>query len=420
MYLIAGMVNNYSQFMQTILWIGFVFAVILISVTSVLHYKRKKKISLENDADGEIFDTDYLALSPEQIVYRPGMPKNIILDHTKLIKDVKNRLGYNTARYAALKHDYGVLQRKYFSLLNQNGQAVNKNLLQTNYNMQVLNEQTPVIAGGNADESLKQQMIELQKQHLAEKNELVIQMQQMNSAYQSLEEENRYLLEQVKSGGAKPGEAIAYTQEEWEEEKKKLKNKITEQEYLKDVLEEKQLHIDFLQSQLEKRVKNYHELEQDTSEKTDNFLRMHKENNEMAAQFNGLKEIIAERDKQALHLQTVIDEKNREQTDLQESLNSKLTHITFLENAMSELQQQNAQLYAAAGDNKKTIGELNEKLANEERKSGLFAEKMDNNKTILEKLYKELGSLVNQGVTTESQVIQLQPDYKGQGDNMAV
>jgi chromosome segregation ATPase len=419
MYILTGMVNNYSQFMQTILWISLVFAVILIVVTSMLHYRRKKRHALSGEPGDDSFDTEYLAASPEQIVYKPGMPKHIVLDHTKLIKDVKHRLGYNTARYSALKHDYGVLQRKYFSLLNQNGKIINTNLLQTNTNMEILNEQT-VNTVWQLDESLQQQIIALQKQHLAEKNELVIQMQQMNSAYQSLEEENRYLLEQVKSG-PKQNEAVVYTQEEWEEEKKKLKNKITEQEYLKDVLEEKQLHIDFLQSQLEKRVKSYHEVEQDSVEKTDNFVRMEKENGMMRVQFNELKETITNLEKQTVDLQTVIDEKNREQTDLQESLNSKLTHITFLENAMSELQQQNAQFYAAATDNKSTISEMKEKLANEDKKMKIFADKLEANKTVLEKMYKELGSLVIAESITDSHVIHLQPDYKGEADNnMAV
>jgi DNA repair exonuclease SbcCD ATPase subunit len=420
MYILAGMVNSYSQFMQTILWISLVFATILIIVTSTLHYRRKKRIALFGETEDSSFDTDYLAVSPEQIVYRPGMPEHIVLDHTKLIKDVKRRLGYNTARYSALKHDYGVLQRKYFSLLNQNGQVINNNFLQTNTNMEILNEHT-VNTGWQPDESLQHQMIELQKQHLAEKNELVIQMQQMNSAYQSLEEENRYLLEQGKSGGTKQSEAIVYTQEEWEEEKKKLKNKITEQEYLKDVLEEKQLHIDFLQSQLEKRVKSYHGLEQNAAEKTDNFLRMEKENGIMTARFNELNETIEKQDKQAVHLQSAIDEKIREQMDMQESLNSKLTHITFLENAMNELQQQNAQLYAAAAVNKSKISELKEKLAAEEGRSEIFTGKLESNKAVFEKMYKELGSLVNNSEsTTDSQVIHLQADYKGQGDNMAV
>jgi chromosome segregation ATPase len=416
MYLLAGMVRDYSQFMQTILWISFGFAAVMIIATSVLHYRRKKRIAAAAEDDDPI-DTDYLALSPEQIVYRPGMPKRIVLDHTKLIKDVKNRLGYNTARYSALKHDYGVLQRKYFSLLNQNGQIVNNGLLKTN-NMQILNEQT-ISAVLQQDDSLQQQMIELQKQHLAEKNELVIQMQQMNSAYQSLEEENRYLLQQVKSG-SQNSDAIAYTQEEWEEEKKKLKNKITEQEYLKDVLEEKQLHIDFLQGQLEKRVKNYHQLEQQATEKTDNFLSMEKQNGEMTVQFNELKETIAKQEKDAAYLQTVIDEKSREQIDLQESLNSKLTHITFLENAMNELQQQNALLYAAAADNKNTITELKEKLSIEQGRTVAFAGKLESNKTVMERMYNELGSLVKTD-SADTQVIQLQPDYNGQqADNRAM
>jgi chromosome segregation ATPase len=416
MYLLAGMVRDYSQFMQTILWISFGFAAVMIIATSVLHYRRKKRIAAAAEDDDPI-DTDYLALSPEQIVYRPGMPKRIVLDHTKLIKDVKNRLGYNTARFSALKHDYGVLQRKYFSLLNQNGQIVNNGLLKTN-NMQILNEQT-ISAVLQQDDSLQQQMIELQKQHLAEKNELVIQMQQMNSAYQSLEEENRYLLQQVKSG-SQNSDAIAYTQEEWEEEKKKLKNKITEQEYLKDVLEEKQLHIDFLQGQLEKRVKNYHQLEQQATEKTDNFLSMEKQNGEMTVQFNELKETIAKQEKDAAYLQTVIDEKSREQIDLQESLNSKLTHITFLENAMNELQQQNALLYAAAADNKNTITELKEKLSIEQGRTVAFAGKLESNKTVMERMYNELGSLVKTD-SADTQVIQLQPDYNGQqADNRAM
>ena len=64
---------------------------------------------------------------------------------------------------------------------------------------------------------------------------------------------------------------IAYSSDEnkttaviqkWEEEKAELKKRISEQEYLKDVLEEKKLQISFLQQQLEQRIKNHHLVEQ--------------------------------------------------------------------------------------------------------------------------------------------------------------
>jgi hypothetical protein len=88
---------------------------------------------------------------------------------------------------------------------------------------------------------------------------------------------------------------------------------------------------------------------------------------------------------------------------------------------MNELQQQNAQLYAAAAVNKSKISELKEKLAAEEGRSEIFTDKLESNKAVFEKMYKELGSLVNNSESTiDSQVIHLQADYKGQGDNMAV
>ena len=42
-----------------------------------------------------------------------------------------------------------------------------------------------------------------------------------------------------------------------EEEKTALKNKITDQTYLQDVLQEKKLQIEFLQNQLEQRIKTF-------------------------------------------------------------------------------------------------------------------------------------------------------------------
>ncbi|HUP12787.1 MAG TPA: hypothetical protein VM187_11255, partial [Niastella sp.] len=119
------------------------------------------------------------------------------------------------------------------------------------------------------------QVEELGVQYKNEKNDLAMQLQQLQRTLQQLKDENAVLQQKVLANNEhKPGNYEQQIKEmqlllsKAEDEKTALKNKITDQTYLQDVLQEKKLQIEFLQNQLEQRIKTFREVEKEAADKT--------------------------------------------------------------------------------------------------------------------------------------------------------
>src|SRR5436190_13590235 len=90
------------------------------------------------------------------------------------------------------------------------------------------------------------QIDSIRQEYELEKKELLAELHQLTISFENLENDNISLREQLK-GYSDNGTGFSSMIQKWDEEKADLKKRISEQEYLKDVLEEKKQQIVFLQ-----------------------------------------------------------------------------------------------------------------------------------------------------------------------------
>ena len=226
--LATGSSFDFVQFFQILCWIVIPAFLITALVTVYLHYKkRKKEIAIDEEEK-------LLSASPELVGYTKGDGEFVCFDHSPLISEYKKRLSFNHARYSALRHDFEKLEEKYAGLASY---AVINFSNKNSIDMEHPYEQMP--------QQMQEEIQRLSDRYSQEKEELLARLQQMNQAYTSLEEENESLSEQLKlqSAGAEEEHSIL---SKWKEENNQLKEKVAEQEYIREVFQEKKLQIEFL------------------------------------------------------------------------------------------------------------------------------------------------------------------------------
>src|SRR5688572_20598731 len=109
MLLATGLFLEFAQFLRILSWILLPVLGLAVIITILLHYRRKKILSKSEEGS----DDSFLIQSPAEIKYnRPG-GVHILFDHSGLIRQYKDKLSYNYARYAALKQDFEDLETKY-------------------------------------------------------------------------------------------------------------------------------------------------------------------------------------------------------------------------------------------------------------------------------------------------------------------
>lgn len=231
----------------------------------------------------------------------------------------------------------------------------------------------------------------------------------MKHSYQNLEHEHELLLERVLTGtmtDEERSQAIA----DWKKEKIALKDKVAEQEYLKEVIEEKKAQIDFLQNQLEQRIKNNHQSENQRKQLLADLEQLRNVNENTLLQLNSLKNDMVQQQEETNKLQIVLNGKEEQLVDRQQLLTSKLDHITWLENTLHEVNQQNEILNASVADSKDLVAVLQEQLTYEQQKSQAMEQKLSSNKQTLQRLYKDFSAIMGEE-GEQSPVIALRPDY---------
>jgi chromosome segregation ATPase len=134
--------------------------------------------------------------------------------------------------------------------------------------------------------------------------------------------------------------------------------------YLKDLVEEKKLEVAFLQSQLESRVRKQHEAE-------------------------------GEKEKMKIEWEAALAEKEQ--------------LISYAENQLGELKQQNELLNAAVADGNDRVLSLSNQLEEEQARVITMDQKLQANRQLLQRLYKEFTTCLEQ--EEASPVIPMQPAY---------
>jgi len=372
----------FLQFLQILLWIAIPAIIIGMTITTLVHYRNKKRngkkeedqLIVENHAT-QYAGYDDFSLLP-QGVYLPGSQDEV--------KGIIHNLFHSKARYMAIQKDYEILNRKYERLHVNIQQYSNTNKNKTMETIQT-----------HMQPALHEQIESIKHQHEMEKKELYDELTQLTQAYENLEKDNNSLREQLVAYSSDDNKTTAVIQK-WEAEKAELKKRISEQEYLRDVLEEKKLQIGFLQQQLEQRIKNHHLVEQQFRE--------------LGIKFMEVKEELEIKQQSEKEFQSGINEKEQEIIKLKEKIQSTADQAAQLEASLKTTLEQNENFTLVVESNSKLIGSLNEQLAvsNEIKKE--LERKLEKNTALLKGFHKKLSDVFEEEIA-ESPVITLKPVY---------
>ena len=387
----AGFLFEFSRFIQIISWIILPTAAIIVAITVFLHYRRKNKLMTTGTDDA---NEGFTLISPGSTEHKINDADYIYIDHSALVNEYEKRLACSYARYAALRQDFISLEGKYSAIFQTAPFLLNKN----NINMQYADAPQQFL---QAEESLN------------ENNSAILessgQLDELNKANQFLEKENQLLKEQLMLLTANDDERAAIINR-WKNENSALQNKVTEQEYLKEIVEEKKTYIDFLQQQLEQRIRNQHQSEQQVAETRAQLQQLQQALEDTKITFQSLNNEILQKQNETEKLNSIVFEREEQLKEKKQLLISKLDHITYLENVLHETKQQNEILNAAVEDERELTFSLHEKLDNEQSKIKYLEQKLNSNKQMIRKLYKELSACVDVEAE-ESPIIELKPLY---------
>lgn len=383
MLLTAGFLFEFSRFIQIISWIILPLAAAVVLITVYLHYRKKSKLSVAGIDDAK---ETLMLISPG---HKINDADYIYIDHSALFGEYEKRLACSHARYAALKQDFITLEEKYISVFQTTPVFSNKN----NINMQ--------------HTDAPQQL--LQAEEPPNENNSMRQYDELSKTIQLLEKENRSLKEQLMLLTADDGEKTEIINR-WKNESSALQNKVAEQDYLKEIVEEKKTYIDFLQQQLEQRIRNQHQSEQLVAETKAQLQQLRQAFDDAQITFQSLNNEVLQKQEETAKLRVIVLDKEEQLQEKKQLLISKLDHITYIENVLFEIKQQNEILTAAVEDERELTFSLREKLDNEQSKIKYLEQKLNSNKQIMKNFYKELSTFIDVQ-PEESPVIELKPLY---------
>jgi chromosome segregation ATPase len=175
-----------------------------------------------------------------------------------------------------------------------------------------------------------------------------------------------------------------------EDEKATLKNKITDQQYLQDVLQEKKLQIEFLQNQLEQRIKTFREIEKEAADKTVQVQQTQTQKDGFEREMHAMREELQQQREEVAAWQQAVERSREEIRQSQDNLRSKTGHIENLERNLHEVQQQQAVLQLVLDDKQNMITSLQESYNREQQKTKDLEGKLITNNQLLSKIYGDL------------------------------
>jgi chromosome segregation ATPase len=383
MLIATGQLTLLADFLQILCWI--ILPLLLVtSLATVIHHRFKRK---RNAAEASTGDEPFNPSKEPAADY-------LLFDHTGLIRQYKNKLSYSHARYRALEQDYENLRKKY-STIDVTG--VNQSSHLKNNQMENTNEQLQTAIG------------KMTSDFAEEKKELLARLEELDRSYRSLEKENESLLEQVN--------LQSYTDDEkqviinrWAGENKQLKEQVAEQLYLRDVVEEKKAQVDFLQTQLEQRIRKHHETERAKEQVSFALEALQEVQHQFDAEKERLHAEISNKQEGIEALQHTISVKENELAEKMQVIRQKEEHIIYAESQLTEVKQQNELLNAAVADSRELADALNRQLQDEQSKVIAAEQKLQANKQLLQRLYKEFSMCIEED-SKNSPVVAFRPAY---------
>ena len=372
----------FFKFLQVFLWISIPALLIGMLITTVIHYnnKRKKSKSLDEpfifEGEGSYAGYDDVSL----------MPLNLFLHGDKQeTRRIMNYLSHSNARYIAIQKDFKVLTEKYKQLQVKSYQNFE---IKKNKSMETIHTDLQQIPYEQIDPA--QQKYEL------EKKELLAELNQLTVSFENLEKDNISLREQL-NVYCDNGTGFTSMIQKWDEEKAELKKRISEQEFLKDVLEEKKQQIVFLQQQLEQRIKNHHLVEQQFRELG---IKLMEANEKLEVKEQSIKEF-----------QTTLRDKEQEIIFLKEVVQSATVNAMQLEATMKELQEQNSRSSFESDNKNDLVNELQAQLTEVNEAKIKLEERLERSQTFIKGFHRKLSDILQEEIP-ESPVIVMKPVFK--------
>jgi len=365
----AGAVAELARFLQVMLWVAIPCILVLSGITTFIHYRNKRKNKAAMP-DGEVhaFASQVAGLQPETAQY-------VLVDHSGLVRQYKRKLSFNIARFSALQTDFRHLSEKYTSLIT----SKNISSMQQDFQPDTQREQQDLPAVPTTSASSFIAM---------EREELLRKLDELNQSFQVLEKENAVL--QAK---ASMFDGQEQTLPDWQEEKIALKTMIAEQEYIKDMLEEKSMQVVFLQQQLEERIKKHHQvahtcasLEEQTAITRQQLAHAQQETNRLGSQ---------------------LQDQQNDNHQLGATIHDKQQQIDGLEHRIDELRRENELLQTGVSNGVQQHEELDRELAAANNRIVLLEEKLEGYRNSLKDIFRQAEKTIGEDQAT-SPVIALQ------------
>lgn len=372
----------FFNFLQVFLWISIPALLIGMLTTTVMHYrdKRKKQKSLKRSLifKSEGSGTDHVDASL--------MPLDLFLHADKQeSRKIMNYLSQNNARYIAIQRDFKILTDKYQQLQKNNYQNF---ATKKNKTMETIHKDLLQIS--------HEQVNSIHLEYELEKKEMLAELHQLTISFENLEKDNISLREQL-SAYCENEAGVTSMIQKWDEEKAELKRRINDQEYLKDVLEEKKQQIVFLQQQIEQRIKNHHLEEQQFRELG---IKLMDANEKLEIKEQSIKEF-----------QSTVYDKEQEIIFLKEVVRSATVNAVQLETTIKELKEQNSKSSFELDKKNDLIMELQTQLAEISEVKIKLEERLERSQTFFKGFHRKLSDILQEEVP-ESPVILMKPLYK--------
>lgn len=336
---------EFKQFLQIVLWIAIPGTILAIILTTILHYRRKKRLALEPEP--ELALEEARMMMSGDISQLPDWLASSDPENTPLLKKYEREIRRYKENYSTLEQDYRELEDKYADLLNK----AYHNDHNDHSDTEALDNLQQEIKGYKLKVAQLQQALEFSTQNNNGEN---------NAGQDPMELHNLRI-------------ALAQLQEE----NTALKEKLEDQQYMEDLLEEKKLQTEFLQQQLEQRIKNYHQLEKQAGSASSELAQ----------------------------LRTVADEYNQKEQALQEDLaqkheaiREKQEQIRQLESGLESLQQEQASLQSLMDEKQAAIRELEDTVGREQQKTKELESKLELSSQLFVRIYGELAKCFDAGL----------------------
>ena len=369
----------FFNFLQVFLWISIPALLIGMLLTTVMHYrdKRKKQKSL---GESFIFESEGSSAADVSLI-----PLDLFLHGDKEeTRRIKNYLSHSNARYIAIQKDFKILTEKYQQLQVNSFQ---NSETKKNKTMETIHTDL---------QQISYEQINSQQEYELERKELLAELHQLTVSFENLEKDNFSLQEQL-NVYCDNGTGFSSMIQKWDEEKTELKKRINEQEYLKDVLEEKKQQIVFLQQQIEQKIKNHHLEEQQFRDLGIKFMDA---NEKLEIKEHSIKEF-----------QATMHDKEQEIIFLKEVVRSATDKAVQLETTIKELQEQNSKFSVELDKKNDLINELQVQLVEINEGKVKLEERLERSQTFFKGFHRKLSDILQEEIP-ESPVIVMKPVYK--------